>query len=183
MKTKSTIVLISVMILIAPLLGYGQDVKALNKAFQKAINSVSKSGIDIPGFGKNLNQPNLSGDAHKLYADVENTVSEVLKTSKDMPIFSLEDLNADQISQLTSTDKPFSTLMDIKGETSRDELEGMVRDQLEKTGAFDVIENSEEIIGFENPLGGKDVYVSDVVNNTISALDESGAKMIGKFVK
>ncbi len=182
MKTKNTIVLIVAMILIAPLLGYGQDMKAISKALTKSMGSVGKAGVDIPGFSFGINPSTLTGSAGELSDAVESAVGGAMKAGKKSPLFSLDNLNPDQLTKLASSESPFSSLMEMKGPNARADFENIISDQLDKTGAMNLLDNASNIPGFS--LGeGKDMFVKQISDNTISALDKSGAKMIEKFVK
>lgn len=170
----SILILISSMLLL-PFLGNGQSAKLVNKALKKTVKSTSASSIPVPGV---KNKSESSGGI--LSNAVGGAVGGALKVGKKAALWSTKGLGPVQIGKIATSGSPFTTLLEVKGNNARKEFEGMVGDQLEKTGALDMLDQVE---GFELPGGGKDKegFIKQVMDNTLNELDKKGAEVLSQM--
>lgn len=178
MKTTVLIVIISIFLL--PQLGSAQSAqsaKLVNKALKKSVKSTNTSSVPVPGV-----KDKSEGSSGMLSNAVGSAVGGAFKVGKKAALWSTKGLEPVQIGKIATSGSPFSTLLEMKGKNTRDEFEGMIGDQLEETGALDMLDQVE---GFELPGGDKDKegFVKKVTDNTINALDKKGAEMLAQLEK
>lgn len=172
-----------ILLAVLPFCAFAQSAGAVNKALSKTVKSTKKSSISVPGLGAVGNV--IGGTAGLLTNAVGGAVGGALKVGKKAALWSTKGLGPVQLGRIATSGSPFSTLLEIKGQNARKEFEDIMGEQLEKSGALDLLDRTEELTGFDLPGGGKDKnkFISEVTDRTIGELDKKGAEMMKKFVK
>lgn len=174
--------LLAFFFLLTPFFLEAQSAKAVDKALNESLKSTKKSGISVPGLGAVGKA--VGGTAGLLTNAVGGAVGGALKAGKKAAFWSVKGLGPMQLGKVATSGSPFSTLLEIKGNNARKEFEGMIGDNLEKSGALDMLDDVEGLTGFDLPGGGKDKdkFISQVTERTIGELDKKGAEMMKEFV-
>lgn len=175
---KTTTLIIITIIVLFPLLGSGQSAKLVNKALKQTVKSTSASSVPVPGV-----KDKSEGSSNMLANAVGSAVGGAFKVGKKAALWSTKGLGPVQIGKIATSGSPFSTLLEMKGQNARKEFEGMVGDQLEKSGALDLLDHAEGLEGFDLTGGGKDKdgFVKKVTDNTIKELDKKGAEILAQM--
>jgi hypothetical protein len=170
------------LLFLVPFWAGAQDSKAIDKALNKSLKSTKKSPISVPGLG--AVGAAAGGTADLLSKAVGGAVGGGLKVAKKAALFSTKGLGPVQLGKIATSGSPFTTLLEIKGKNARKQFEGIIGDQLEKTGALGMLDKAEGLTGFDLPGGGKDKnkFISKVTDNTIGELDKAGAGMMKKLL-
>ena len=182
MKQANTL-LFALFLLITPFWTGAQSAKLVNKALNQTVKSTKKTP-DIPVPGLDDAGGALGSTAGLLSNAVGSAVGGALKLGKKAALFTTKGLGPVQLGKIATSGSPFTTLLEIKGQNARKQFEDLIGDQLEKTGALDLLDKAEGITGFDLPGGGKDKdgFIKSVTDNTIGELDKAGANMMKKLL-
>lgn len=145
-------------------------------------SSKKDPGVSVPGLGDSGKK---SGNGLSLTNAVGSAVGGVLKGGTKALGWATKGLNPLQITKIATSGSPFSTLISMQGKNARKDLEDAIGGQLEKSGALDMLDNVEDLTGFDLPGGGKDKnkFIGAVTDNTIGMLDKKGAELMKGIVK
>jgi hypothetical protein len=157
---------------------HAQSADAVGKALGGAVKASAKSPIPTPGLGSVGGA--LTGSSKLLSDAVGGAVGGALKAGKKAALWSTKGLGPAQLGKIATSGSPFTTLLEIKGKNARKQFEGMIGDQLGKTGALDLLDKTEGLTGFDLPGGKKDKdgFIKKVTDDTIADLDKRGAKAL-----
>ncbi len=183
MKSKHALFFV-LFLFLSPAWGSAQSAKLVNKALNQTVKSTTKSpSIPVPGLDGG---PGVAGSTAGLLSNaIGSAVGGALKVGKKAALFTTKGLGPVQLGRIATSGSPFTTLLEIKGQNARKQFEGLIGDQLEKTGALDLLDKAEGLTGFDLPGGGKDKnkFIGKVTDNTIGELDKRGADMMKKMIK
>ncbi len=176
MKSIFSIFFAAALLAALPFAGQAQSSKMVDKMLGKAVKSTAKSSISIPGMGDVLGESALSGAINK-------AMKGSLKGAKKALEWTTKDLSPLQLTKIATSGNPLSTLMEVKGGNMRKNFEGLISDNLAKTGALDMLDKvGGSIPGFDlASLGGKEGFVSKLTDNAIGEVDKSAAKLMEKI--
>ena len=136
-----------------------------------------KSSIPIPGL--DMAQ---AGDKGLGLADaVTSGVGGAMKSAKKLGLWSLDGLSAKQLTEIATSDTPFTSLLSMKGNNVYKQFSDLIGTGLDESGASDLIGNMTGVAGFEMPSGGKEGFTRSVTENTLGALDKAGAEYLKKL--
>ncbi len=168
--------LIAATLLALSLSSQAQTSQMVDKMLGKAFKSAAKSDIAIPGLS-NLGDA-LGGSGEALSKAVNKGLKGALKGGKKVLDWTTKDLNPMQLAKIATSGNPMSTLMEMKGKNLKKNLEGLIGNNLDKSGAMDLLSQAgKNIPGFDlDKLGGKEGFVSKLTDNAIGQLDDSAAK-------
>ena len=181
MKNPMKIAMICLMAL-SPLFVVAQSEKAVDQALSQALKSVSMSDVSIPG----VDAASVVGNSalESLSDAVGDAVTASLESGEAANLWSTEGLDAMALGKLKASESPFTTLLSLKGDGARAELESLITDQLQATGAMEMLEQADGLTGFTSAAGDLDKgsFVKSLTDNTLNVLDMQGAKMMKKIV-
>jgi len=163
-----------------PLLGTAQSSKLVDRAIGKALKKTAKADMSFPKISEAAMSMGESGS--ELAGTVNKAMAGALKETRKGGNFSTDGLDASQLSQLASTDEPFSTLLDMKSGLRQD-LEKTVGEQLKKTGAMDMLSKlGPQIPGLDLAgMGAEKAISSMLTNKAVGELDKVGANLLSKL--
>ena len=160
---------------------HAQSAKLIGKSMNKALKGTSPKSVPIPGMEDK--DPGLLGGTASLFSDaVGVAVGGTFKASKKVLGWSAKGLNPVQLTKIATSGSPFSTMLEMKGNNARKDFEKLMGDQLEKSGALDMLGDMEDVTGWDLPGNDKESFIEQLSDNTISALDKKGASLLKEMV-
>ncbi len=179
MKTLFPLTVILAIIAL-PFLGSAQSSKLVDRALGKALKKTAKADMSFPEISEAAMSMGESGS--ELSGSVNKALAGALKESKKSGDFTTDGLDMSQLSELASSEKPFSSLLDLKSGL-RDNLESTVGDQLKKVGVMDMLSKmGPQIPGLDLAnIGAEKAIASMLTDKAVGELDKMGSKLLGKL--